>query len=159
MAHGLKDRLTELDRRRVSRPPAIRYCRRRPAGRGWPKGRKWSPGITVVELAGELEKNKTNLVTIIDPSQPGRRRGTSALLRGHRPGLYDRSGKTPSSQVFRSAAFCILGAYTPAGDEPDQWNPWRERMGRYMLNYEPKTPRGLLTRASWGPSTGGTWRA
>ena len=69
------------------------------------------PGITVVELAGELEKNKTNLVTIIDPVPTGPEARDVGPPPGHRPGLYDRSGKTPSSQVFQWADSASWGLY------------------------------------------------
>ena len=107
------------------------------------------PGITVVELVGELGKNKTNLVTIIDPVSTG----PEARDVGPPPGSQPRGGLerpdrlVPNIQLGR---FCILGAYTPARDDPDQWNPWRERMRRYMLDQEAKTPRGLLTRPLLG---------
>ena len=104
-AHGLKDRLTELGQAASFQTAAQSILPPPPVGRpGMAERTKVVPGITVVELAGELEKNKTNLVTIIDPVQPGRRRGTSAcLLRGQGPGYTTAPARHPSSQVFRWA--------------------------------------------------------
>ena len=65
------------------------------------------PGITVVELAGELGKNKTNLVTIIDPLSTG----PEARDVGPPPGSQPRGAVVVGDALVPTlplGRFCIL---------------------------------------------------